>query len=61
MTQEYTHRILKLHTKELSTYREGYSTDTNDYDCEWQYTSKLLRLHMDGTEVSPVNDNHIYN
>ena len=48
--------------KEATTYREGYSTDTNDYDCEWQYTAKLLYLHMDGIEVSPAkNNNHIYN
>jgi len=49
VTQEYTHVILKLHMKETTTYREGYSIDTNGYSCEWQYASKLLCLHMDVT------------
>ena len=61
MIQEYTHVILKLHTKETTTYGEGYTTDMHDYDCECQYSAKLLCHHMDGIQVSPANnDNHIY-
>jgi hypothetical protein len=48
ITQEYIRVMLKLHMKEPTTYRDGYTTDTNDYDCEWQYVPKLLHLHMDG-------------
>jgi hypothetical protein len=48
--------------KETATYMDGYSIDTNDYDCEWQYVSKLLYLHMDGNKVPPANsDNQVYN
>jgi hypothetical protein len=54
--------MLKLHMKEKPTYRDGYTTDTNDYYCECQYLPKLLDLHMDGVQVSPTNnDNDIYN